>query len=179
MLTTRDHTHLGLKSSRMVAEQIAPSSHPSCGENSKPANEINDKKVMWRPREDSNLRPQDSYHFGFRRRPKTFVVWTVPSPWTEVFRCCPSSLYTFTGSSPALGSGLACRSGKRSPTLSRSVMEFPAITPNFRNPVLFSHHTDQYRFILPEFTAQSTCRRQMRGLDLGCSLKLLGSGVHV
>ncbi|TBD01827.1 hypothetical protein ELH24_21720 [Rhizobium ruizarguesonis] len=34
----------------------------------------------WCPREDSNLRPQDSYHFGFSRRPEAFVVWTVPSP---------------------------------------------------------------------------------------------------
>lgn len=57
--------------------------------------------------------------------------------WPQAFRCCPSSLYTFAGSSPALGSGLACHCGKRSPTLSRSVMEFPAITPNFRNPVLY------------------------------------------
>ena len=35
----------------------------------------------WRPRRDSNPRPQDSDHFGFRRRPcGAFVVWTVPSP---------------------------------------------------------------------------------------------------
>ena len=53
----------------------------------------------WRPRQDSNLRPQDSYHFGFRRRLRmeTFVVWTVPSPWAEAVRCRPSSLYTFPG----------------------------------------------------------------------------------
>lgn len=38
-------------------------------------------KQEWRPREDSNLRPQDSYHFGFSRHPRAFVVWTVPSPW--------------------------------------------------------------------------------------------------
>lgn len=37
----------------------------------------------WCPREDSNLRPQDSYHFDFSRRPRTFVVWTVPSPWVQ------------------------------------------------------------------------------------------------
>jgi hypothetical protein len=34
----------------------------------------------WRPRRDSNPRPQDSYHFDFRRRPLAFVVRTVPSP---------------------------------------------------------------------------------------------------
>jgi len=34
----------------------------------------------WCPRRDSNPRPQDSYHFGFRRRLSAFVVWTVPSP---------------------------------------------------------------------------------------------------
>ena len=41
-----------------------------------------------------------SCHFGFRRRPRltrTFVVWTIPSPWPPCigFRRRPSSLYTF------------------------------------------------------------------------------------
>ena len=54
----------------------------------------------------------------------------------KVDRRCPSSLYTF------LRRGLArdrhaASAAKRSPTLSRSVMVFPAITPNFRNPVLY------------------------------------------
>lgn len=35
---------------------------------------------VWRPRQGSNLRPQVSYHFGFRRRREAFVVWTIPSP---------------------------------------------------------------------------------------------------
>lgn len=48
----------------------------------------------WCPREDSNLRPQDSYHFDFRRR---FRVRGLDCPFTmstNAFRCCPSSLYT-------------------------------------------------------------------------------------
>ena len=44
------------------------------------------------------LRPYGfSYHFGFRRRRKAFVVWTIPSPWPESCRRRPSSLYTFPG----------------------------------------------------------------------------------
>ena len=50
------------------------------------------------------LRPYGfSYHFGFRRHPRMFVVWTIPSPWRCRVRCCPSSLYTFLISQAWLG----------------------------------------------------------------------------
>lgn len=55
----------------------------------------------WCGRGDSNPHGQSPTNFhtryGFRRRPKAFGVWTIPSPYSgkaEV-RCCPSSLYTF------------------------------------------------------------------------------------
>jgi len=39
----------------------------------------------WYPRPDSNRHDREvegfSYHFGFRRRPQPFVVWSTPSPW--------------------------------------------------------------------------------------------------
>lgn len=61
-----------------------------------------------------------------------FVVWTVPSPWAEAFRCCPSSLYTFTRFPWSLARDWHAEiSAKRSPTLSRSIALFPDATPNF------------------------------------------------
>ena len=36
----------------------------------------------WWAHWDSNPEPKDyAYHFGFRRRPQPFVVWSTPSPW--------------------------------------------------------------------------------------------------
>lgn len=59
-----------------------------------------------------------------------FVVWTVPSPWAEAFRCCPSSLYTFTGMLRSLARDWhAESSAKRSPNLSRSIVSFPKHNP--------------------------------------------------
>lgn len=57
----------------------------------------------------------------------------------SVFRCCPSSLYTFTRFLWSLARDWhAGMPAKRSPTLSRSIAEFPTATPNyFRNPVLY------------------------------------------
>lgn len=93
----------------------------------------------WRPREDSNLRPQDSYHFGFNRRPRAFVVWTVPSPWAEAFRCCPSSLYTFNGFLRSLARDWhAESSAKRSPNLSKSTTHFRCAAPNLQPGILCS-----------------------------------------
>lgn len=90
----------------------------------------------WRPREDSNLRPQDSYRFGFRRRPAVAGqdVRGLDCPFTmdhQAFRCCPSSLYTFTGFLRSLARDWhAGRPAKLSPTLSRSIASFPGATPN-------------------------------------------------
>lgn len=51
---------------------------------------------VWCPREDSNLRPQDSYHFGFHRHARKHVrgldcLFTM----ARTPRCRPYSLYTF------------------------------------------------------------------------------------
>lgn len=97
---------------------------------------IANKTGKWRPREDSNLRPQDSYRFGFRRRPAVCRqdVRGLDCPFTmglAVFRCCPSSLYTFTGFLRSLARDWhAGRPAKLSPTLSRSIASFPGATPN-------------------------------------------------
>ena len=59
------------------------------------------RRWWWCGRPGSNrqgLTPDGfSYHFGFHRRLKAFVVWTIPSPCfgEPKGRCCPSSLYTF------------------------------------------------------------------------------------
>ncbi len=94
---------------------------------------------IWCPREDSNLRPQDSYHFDFRRHPRG-RSWSGLSLHHRpvALRCCPSSLYTF----PEFLLGLARDwhaeiPAKRSPTLSRSIAMFPFATPNFIG-ILFS-----------------------------------------
>lgn len=95
-----------------------------------------DKTGKWCPREDSNLRPQDSYHFGFNRRPVANGqdVRGLDCPFTmglAAFRCCPSSLYTFTGFLRSLARDWhAGRPAKLSPTLSRSIASFPGATPN-------------------------------------------------
>ncbi len=52
--------------------------------------------VCWCPREDSNLRPQDSYHFSFHRHARRHVrgldcLFTM----ARKPRCRPYSLYTF------------------------------------------------------------------------------------
>ncbi len=36
-----------------------------------------------------------TYHYSFRYLRKQFVVWTISSPCTDVFRWAPYSLYTF------------------------------------------------------------------------------------
>lgn len=54
--------------------------------------------MIWCPREDSNLRPQDSYHFGFHRHALKHVcgldcLFTTATKTKP--RCRPYSLYTF------------------------------------------------------------------------------------
>ena len=113
----------------------------------------------WRPREDSNLRPQDSYHFGFRR---CRSIRGLDCPFAmdpEVFRRCPSSLYTFDGFLRSLARDRhAGRPAKRSPTLSRSAMAFPSMTPNFRNPVLYPAELRRQTFSSNRFVADAALK---------------------
>ena len=51
--------------------------------------------AKWCPRQDSNLRPQDSYHFDFRRRQSVRGLDCPFAVDPRVCRRCPSSLYTF------------------------------------------------------------------------------------
>ena len=54
---------------------------------------------FWCPRRDSNPRPQDSYHFGLRRRAlvgeRSWSGLSLRHGPLPAFRRCPSSLYTF------------------------------------------------------------------------------------
>jgi len=84
----------------------------------------------WCPRRDSNPRPQDSYHFDFRRRLRVRGLDCPFAIGRNALRRRPSSLYTFPkGFGAWLGIGVTLRS-TLSPTLSGSVERFPDTTPS-------------------------------------------------
>lgn len=96
---------------------------------------VHNKK--WCPRQDSNLRPQDSYHFDFRRRCKR--SWSGLSLHRGPERSLGAARPVSTPSQRLrawLGVGWPLRL-KRSPTLSRFTTAFPTVVPNSRNPVLY------------------------------------------
>ena len=101
----------------------------------------------WCPREDSNLRPQDSYHFDFRRR---FRVRGLDCPFTMGLLPLGAARPVSTHF-PGFLRGLARdwhaeRPAKRPPTLSSLIVSVSRYKPQLRNPVLYPTelrgHTD-------------------------------------
>ncbi len=105
----------------------------------------------WCPRRDSNPRPQDSSHFGLRRRRSTRRSWSglslhlAPTLITTfAVRCRPSSLYTFRNQGDPtrqrLGSGSAQRQAAPAfPDFERIRCTVSHRSAQFitRNPVLY------------------------------------------
>src|SRR5690606_34501563 len=94
----------------------------------------------WCPRPGSNRHDREvegfSYHFGFRRRPQPFVVWSTPSPWRSCAVGARRLLSTpsFRERKAWLGVG-ADRSPGRSPTLTGAT---PGVSPgglNYSSPL--------------------------------------------
>ena len=96
--------------------------------------------VKWCPRRDSNPRPQDLSHFGFRRRPRgrSWSGLSLRHRPKPVGAARPVS----TPSRP-FEPGLArdrqsASAPQLSPTLSGSAARFPSATPNFQQGILCS-----------------------------------------
>ena len=103
------------------------------------ANGENSRRVWkWRPRRDSNPRPQDSYHFGFRRR-LSQRSWSGLSlhPRSRSTRplsvgaARPVSTPSPDFSGAWLGIGWPQARRELSPTLSGFSTAFPVVLPNF------------------------------------------------
>src|SRR5690606_31834003 len=92
------------------------------------------RRAGWRPRQDSNLRPQDSYHFGFRRRLRRRRSWSGlslhhgPKPLGAA-RPVSTPSQDFSGA--WLGIGWPQTRRGLSPTLSGFSTAFPSVLPNF------------------------------------------------